>query len=289
MERNYYVYQHTRLDTNEVFYIGISKVKKYKRARDKYDRSDFWKRIVNKTKYKIDILYENLTLDEANEIEINLISHYGRRNLGLGNLVNLTDGSSGVRNQIVSNETRLKQSLANTKHKSRKVINIETGEVYNSCRECCNINNLSYNFLQTRLTETKINDTFYRYLDIQDKPLTRINTVKLKVICLETKREWDCIADCARDNNLSVGTLQNRLNNNSKLKNTTSYRLVGQEHLETEYLKPKLRKVINTETNEIYESIKQCAEMNNISYKKLGRQMCGDIKNNTKFKPYAEL
>ena len=55
MERNYYVYQHTRLDTNEVFYIGISKVKKYKRARDKYDRSDFWKRIVNKTKYKIDI------------------------------------------------------------------------------------------------------------------------------------------------------------------------------------------------------------------------------------------
>ena len=286
MERNYYVYQHTRLDTNEVFYIGISKVKKYKRARDKYDRSDFWKRIVNKTKYKIDILYENLTLDEANEIEINLISHYGRRNLGLGNLVNLTDGSSGVRNQIVSNETRLKQSLANTKHKSRKVINIETGEVYDSCRECCDINNLKYNYLQPRLTEKKINDTSYRYLDIQDKPLTRVNTVKLKVICLETKREWNCVNDCARDNNLNAGTLHHRLNSKSRLKNTTSYRLVGQEHLETEYLKPKLTKVINIETGEIYESIKQCAEMNNISYKTLGKRMSGELKNNTPFKRY---
>lgn len=289
MERNYYVYQHTRLDTNEVFYIGISKVKRYKRAGDKYDRSDFWKRIVNKTEYKIDVLYENLTLDEANEIEINLISYYGRRNLGLGTLVNLTDGASGVRNQIVSNETRLKQSLANTKHKSRKVINIETGEIWDSCRECCNANNFKYNYLQTRLSEEKINDTFYRYLDIKDKPLTRINTVKLRVVCLETGKEWDCINDCARDNNLNKGTLHQRLNPKSRLKNTTSYRLIGLEHLETEYLKPKLRKVINIETNEIYESIKQCAEMNNINYRTLGKRMCGDLKNNTKFKPYDEL
>ena len=110
MERNYYVYQHTRLDTNEVFYIGISKVKKYKRARDKYDRSDFWKRIVNKTKYKIDILYENLTLDEANEIEINLISYYGRRNLGLGTLVNLTDGGEGSVGAIRTEEWKIKMS-----------------------------------------------------------------------------------------------------------------------------------------------------------------------------------
>ena len=165
MDRNYYVYQHTRLDTNEVFYIGISKVKKYKRARDKYDRSDFWKRIVNKTKYKIDILYENLTLDEANEIEINLISHYGRRNLGLGNLVNLTDGSSGVRNQIVSNETRLKQSLANTKHKSRKVINIETGEIYESIKQCAEMNNISYKKLGRQMCGDIKNNTKFKPYD----------------------------------------------------------------------------------------------------------------------------
>lgn len=42
---NYYIYKHTRLDTNEIFYIGISKTKNYKRAFDKSKRSIFWKNI----------------------------------------------------------------------------------------------------------------------------------------------------------------------------------------------------------------------------------------------------
>ena len=52
-------------------------------------------------------------------------------------------------------------------------------------------------------------------------------------------------------NSYDLNNQQARGPYNGVLKNTTSYRLVGQEHLETEYLKPKLRKVINTETNEI--------------------------------------
>ena len=51
-------------------------------------------------------------------------------------------------------------------------------------------------------------------------------------------------------------------------------------------LQIKLTKVINIETGEIYESIKQCAEMNNISYKTLGKRMSGELKNNTPFKRY---
>ena len=57
-ERKSYVYSHTRLDNNEIFYIGIGvhrKDDKYKRAYKK-DRSLFWKNIVNKTNYSVNIL-----------------------------------------------------------------------------------------------------------------------------------------------------------------------------------------------------------------------------------------
>lgn len=90
-----YLYRHIRLDTNEVFYIGISKNdnnKKYYRAYDKKRRSYFWKNIVNKTDYEIEIMLDDISYDEAKEKEKEFIKLYGRKDLGLGTLVNLTDG-----------------------------------------------------------------------------------------------------------------------------------------------------------------------------------------------------
>ena len=101
------LYQHIRLDTNEVFYIGIGN---NKRPYDKVMRSKFWKYITNKTEYKIEILYKNLTWKEACKLEINLITEYGRRDLGTGCLCNLTNGGDGVNGVIVSDETRAKLS-----------------------------------------------------------------------------------------------------------------------------------------------------------------------------------
>jgi len=43
------------------------------------------------------------------------------------------------------------------------------------------------------------------------------------------------------------------------------------------------KKVINKITGESYESLKQCAELNNISYKLLSRYLTGDRKNKTDF------
>lgn len=87
------VYQHRRLDTNDIFYIGMGKSEK--RAYDKCNRSSIWKNIINKTDYKVEILFNYLSLQEAYDIERYLITFYGRRDLGLGNLVNLTDGGDG--------------------------------------------------------------------------------------------------------------------------------------------------------------------------------------------------
>lgn len=102
------VYQHRRKDTNEVFYIGIGKYRK--RAFNKIDRSIYWKRIVNKYGYSVDVLVDGCSAEEAQKIEIGLINSYGRSDLGLGSLINKTDGGDGGCGLLVSEETKLKIS-----------------------------------------------------------------------------------------------------------------------------------------------------------------------------------
>lgn len=102
------VYKHTRLDTNKVFYVGIGKTSK--RAFSKCDRNKHWKNIVNGCEYRVSILIEDILWEDACELECFLIQEYGRRDLGLGNLVNMTDGGEGANN--VSKETKVKISKA---------------------------------------------------------------------------------------------------------------------------------------------------------------------------------
>lgn len=90
------VYQHIRIDTGEVFYIGIGK--SVKRAYSKQQRSKPWKDLIKNHSYIVEILAENLTWQQACEKEKRLIKDYGRRDLGLGYLVNMTDGGDGVEN-----------------------------------------------------------------------------------------------------------------------------------------------------------------------------------------------
>ena len=102
------VYQHRRLDNNEIFYVGISN--NYIRPYYKHFRSDFWNNIVNKVGYEVEILIDGISYDEVKELEIGLISYYGRRDLGKGHLVNLTDGGDGCVGKIMSEEHKRKIS-----------------------------------------------------------------------------------------------------------------------------------------------------------------------------------
>lgn len=113
METNWYVYRHRRLDNNQVFYVGIGKAKNYFRAYSKAQRSKWWKSIVKTTKYEVEVLTNSLTKEEACELEIFLISEYGRKDCCGGTLVNMTDGGDGVLGKIHSEETKLKISLSN--------------------------------------------------------------------------------------------------------------------------------------------------------------------------------
>lgn len=116
-----YVYRHIRLDTNEVFYVGIGSDDngKYKRAYNKYERSKFWKNVTSKTDYTVEIIIENLTREEACNKEIELIQHYGRRKLNKGSLVNFTLGGTATMGAFCfTKEFKEKMSLIN---KNKKV------------------------------------------------------------------------------------------------------------------------------------------------------------------------
>jgi hypothetical protein len=98
------VYQHRRLDTNEIFYIGIGKTEK--RAYSKHDRSVLWNRYVNKFGYYVEILHKDITWEESCNLEMFYIKYYGRLNNHTGILVNLTDGGDGIKGYKHTDETK---------------------------------------------------------------------------------------------------------------------------------------------------------------------------------------
>jgi hypothetical protein len=89
------VYRHRRLDTNKIFYVGISKDLKRPYAIGKY-RNNIWNKIVSKTNYDIEIIANNISYEDAIELEIFLISIYGKIYNKTGCLSNLTDGGEGT-------------------------------------------------------------------------------------------------------------------------------------------------------------------------------------------------
>ena len=89
---SYCVYRHIRLDTNQIFYIGMGNEK---RAQSKHSRNAYWKNIVKSTEWFSEIILNDLTLKQAQEKEIEFINLYGRKNIGKGTLCNLTDGGTG--------------------------------------------------------------------------------------------------------------------------------------------------------------------------------------------------
>ena len=107
-----YIYRHIRLDTNQPFYIGMSSDNK--RPFRKSLRTKEWSEIVAKTKYRVEILFDDLNMNEALQKEKELIALY-KREIDGGTLVNKTLGGMGIcgfKKEPISESTRLKMSLS---------------------------------------------------------------------------------------------------------------------------------------------------------------------------------
>jgi hypothetical protein len=119
------VYQHIRKDTNEVFYVGIGK--SIRRAYSKANRNTHWLNLTNKNEYSVQITHTGIIWEEACSIEKYLIAFYGRNDLGLGPLVNMTDGGEGA----VNPTEEIRQKQANRKGKKH------TPEAIEKIRNIC--------------------------------------------------------------------------------------------------------------------------------------------------------
>jgi hypothetical protein len=103
------VYRHIRKDTDKPFYIGIGS--SINRAYQKRSRNSHWKNIVSKTDYEVEILFDDLTYEQAKEKEIEFIKLYGRNDIGTGILCNMTDGGDGNNNFSVETKEKISKSL----------------------------------------------------------------------------------------------------------------------------------------------------------------------------------
>ena len=122
INKKYFIYSHTRSDTGKIFYIGIGKKLKkerifghrteYRRAFSGVSRNKYWKNIVNKTNYTIDIIAETNSIKKIKKLEKKFIAIYGMKSNG-GTLCNLTSGGSGIESFRHSEEIKKeKEKLA---------------------------------------------------------------------------------------------------------------------------------------------------------------------------------
>lgn len=86
------VYFHRNRVTQEVFYVGQGTLN---RAKTKHGRSKDWYKETSQEKYIVEIVIKKLSREQASTLERMYIAHFGRKDKGLGPLVNHTDGGAG--------------------------------------------------------------------------------------------------------------------------------------------------------------------------------------------------
>lgn len=117
-----YLYRHIRLDKNEVFYIGIGGFDKresknsYTRAYSNRNRNKHWHGISNLSDFVVEIILDGLSKEESIKKEIEFIKIYGRKDLGLGTLANMTDGGDGHKTFSEESISKIRESRIGKHH-----------------------------------------------------------------------------------------------------------------------------------------------------------------------------
>lgn len=234
-----YLYRHIRLDKNIPFYVGIGSDSdgKYERAHNRHRRNQKWFNIIAKTDYKVQIILDDLTLDEAKEKEIEFISLYGRSDKKEGSLCNLTDGGEGNPGRIVSEEVRKNQSA---RLKGRKM----SEEFKQKRREYMTGRKMPEEFRQKHIERMRTNHPM-KGKKMSEQARKNISeghkgimtgeknpnwgkfgsdSIRAKkVMCTETNKIWNSVKDVAKELGIGYSTITNRLNGQKKNNTTLIY------------------------------------------------------------------
>lgn len=111
---DFYVYVHRKVSNGEIFYVGKGKLD---RAWNKVARSRYWKAIVAKHGFYVEIVQSGMQEWWSFELEKDLIQKYGRENL-----CNLTDGGDGMSGHFHSEESIAKMKGHPVSEETRKKI-----------------------------------------------------------------------------------------------------------------------------------------------------------------------
>ncbi|NBW79607.1 MAG: hypothetical protein EBR27_11440 [Betaproteobacteria bacterium] len=146
IDTKFYVYRHINLDTNEIFYIGKGcGDRHYSRV----GRNKLWYNYINKnTNWKSEIIYSELSEENAYDLEKSEIQKIGRKINGNGTLLNILPGGKGFpesylvyREQLEIQMNLLPNDI--TKNKKRKLQRKELFDLVDKFTKIQNINNLN--------------------------------------------------------------------------------------------------------------------------------------------------
>ncbi len=220
----FYVYRHRRLDDYSVFYIGIGNQPNHYRARTKFGRNSHWTNIVEKYGFTYEVLYSKLSKEDAIELEIFLISQYGRYDLKEGRLVNKTDGGDMGCGYIVADSA--KKAMSNRvklggNPRAKKIIDTLTKIIYTSIKEASIALNIKESTMRCYMNGNMRNKTNCIYLNdyIGDYIIPLDNQCEKLVLNLENGVFHNSISEACDCYNIKNSTMSAYLN--GKLKNKT--------------------------------------------------------------------
>ena len=198
VENNYTVYMH--LFPNNKKYIGITSKKPKRRweSGTGYITQKLMNRAIQKYKWENiehKILYKNLTKEEAEQKEIELIKNYKTNNPKYG--YNIENGGNSIGKH--SKETRLKISIANKGKKNPKISKVNKGNKYCLGR------------IMSEETKNKIsNANKGKHMSPNTefkKGYSNISRMR-KVICLETGKVYNSMTNASKETNISLANIQ---------------------------------------------------------------------------------
>lgn len=225
----FYIYKHIRPDTQEIFYIGkgnTSKNSHEERYKTSSGRNKMWKSIVAKNNgvFIPEIICYCDTESEANKLEKKYIKQYGRKNLGLGTLCNLTDGGDGSVGVVATEETRRKLSIAfsgknhpNFGKKLSKETCLKKSESMKNSDKNLRGKKLSEDW-KNSIRVTKIGELNPMFGKTGEKhPMSK------KIIDINTGKIYNSVTEAAEANGLKMKTLYNFLSGHRPNKTTLKF------------------------------------------------------------------
>ena len=233
----YYTYAHYTQDTDTLFYIGVGTIlntktqkekSRYSRAYHTTGRNKYWKNVVNKHGFRVEILQHFDTKEESLFEEKNLISKYGKR-INKGLLVNMSDGGEigpiGRPNPMSEEQ---KRKLSEIKSLTLYVYNATTGsflveiKTIKKTAEFCGV---TYNAVHSCMKTKNYTNGFFVFknfkgtqLDCTVEDLDFSSTLSKAVQAIKDEEvfSFKSIADCAKFLNRERSSVRQSIKKGSK-------------------------------------------------------------------------